>query len=132
MALQYSDTLRHNQLAQIETTIGSTSHTLEIRSGSLPANCAAADTGTALAIISLPADWLTTPASGNVQKSGTWADSSADAAGTATYFRIKSSTTCHMQGTVGTSGTDMVVDNVVFAVAQAFSITTFQINAGNA
>jgi hypothetical protein len=132
MALQYSTALRDNQMNTIETTV-STTGTLEIRSGAVPANCAAADTGSALAIITLPADWLTASSSGTVTKSGTWADSSADNTGTAAYFRIKAGGgTVHMQGTVGTSASDMIVDNVSFNSGQAFSITTFSITAGNA
>jgi hypothetical protein len=66
--------------------------------------------------------------------SGSWADSSADAAGTAGHFRIYKSdgTTCQMQGTVAASSADMIVDNVVFAAGQAFSVTSFTITDGNA
>ena len=40
--------------------------------------------------------------SGQKAKSGTWEDTSADAAGTAAHFRIYDSggSTCHIQGTV--------------------------------
>jgi hypothetical protein len=67
-------------------------------------------------------------------KAGTWQDASADAAGTAGHFRIYASdgTTVHAQGTVGTSGADLNVDNVVFAAGQQFTITGFTITAGNA
>lgn len=68
--------------------------------------------------------------------SGTWEDTSADAAGTAAHFRIHDSTgtTCHMQGTVTLSGGggDMTVDNTNFAVGQDFIVTSFTITAGNA
>lgn len=133
MALQYSVTARNNKLDSIETTIG-TSPILTIRSGAAPANCAAADSGTVLATLTLPSDWMAAASSGSKAKSGTWQDSSADATGTAAHFRIHDSTatTCHMQGTVGTSGTDMIVDNTSFAAGQSFTINTFTITDNNA
>jgi hypothetical protein len=132
MALQYSVAVRNAQLDAIETTIG-TSAVLKIRTGAAPANVAAADSGTVLATLNLPSDWLAAAASGSKAKAGTWEDTSADATGTAAHFRVYASdgTTAHMQGTVGTSGTDMIVDNTSFASGQAFTITAFTITAGN-
>lgn len=134
MTLQYSDTLRNNQLDAIETTLG-TAPVLEIRTGAPPANVAAANSGTVLATLTLPSDWMAAAASGSKAKSGTWEDTSADAAGTAGHFRLKTSGgTVHMQGTVTATGGggDIEVDNVVFAAGQQFTITGFTINAGNA
>lgn len=132
MTLQYSTAVRNAQLDAIETTIG-TSAVLKIRTGTVPANVAAADAGTVLATLSLPSDWLAAAASGVKSKSGTWEDTSADATGTAAHFRVYASdgTTAHMQGTVGTSGTDMIVDNTSFVAGQSFTITSFAITAGN-
>jgi hypothetical protein len=87
-----------------------------------------------LSSINLPSDWMAT-ASGGTKTilGGPWTQPSASAAGTAGHFRIHNTagTVCHMQGTVGTSGTDMIVDNAVFAVGQSFSISTFTLTAGN-
>lgn len=135
MSLQYSVALRNAQLDQIETTIG-TSAVLKIRSGAAPANVAAADSGTVLATLNLPSDWMDAAASGAKAKLGTWEDTSADATGTAAHFRLYQSdgTTCHMQGTVTASGGggDLIVSNTSFAAGQPFSITGFTITAGNA
>jgi len=131
MALQYSTTVRNATLDAVETAIG-TAPTLEIRTGAPPANCAAAASGTVLATIVLPSDWMAAAATGTKDKSGTWQDTSADAAGTAGHFRINQGATCHMQGTVGTSGTDMIVDNANFNTGQSFTINTFTLQAGNA
>ena len=134
MALQYSVSLRNAQLDAIETTIG-TSPTLEIRSGSPPANAAAADSGTVLATISLPSDWLAAASSGSIAKSGTWSDTAADATGTAGHWRIKSSGgTVHMQGTCTATdgGGDMTLDNTSIAAGQTVTVTSFSISAGNA
>jgi hypothetical protein len=134
VALQYSVAVRNARLDAIETTVG-VSAVLKARSGAPPANCAAADAGTVLATIQLPADWLAAAASGVKSKSGTWSDLTADAAGTLGHFRIydSTSTTCHIQGTITATGGggDMTVDNTVLAAGQEFTVTAFGITAGN-
>lgn len=135
MTLQYSVTVRNAKLDAVETAIG-TSAVLKIRTGAAPANCGTADSGTVLATCSLPSDWMAAASSGTKAKSGTWEDTSADNTGTAAHFRIYASdgTTCHAQGTVTATGGggDLTVDNVSFASAQAFTITSFVLTAGNA
>lgn len=134
MPIQFSDTVRNARADAIETAIGP-GPTLEIRTAPMPANCAAADVGAALAILPLSADWMADAAAGVKAMLGTWQDSSADAAGTAAHFRVKSSGgACGMQGTVTATGGggDMTVDNVVFAAGQSFSVTSFAITEGNA
>jgi hypothetical protein len=133
MTLQYSVTVRNAKLDAVETAIGA-SAVLKIRSGSVPANCAAADSGTVLATINLPSDWMDAATGGTKSKAGTWTDASADASGTAAHFRLYASdgTTCHAQGTVGTSATDMIVDSVSFTSGQSFTVTAFTLTAGNA
>lgn len=135
MSVQLSVNVRNAKLDAIETQIG-VSAVMKIRTGAPPANCAAADSGTVLATLSLPSDWMAAAASGSKAKSGTWQDASADAAGTAAHFRIYESTatTCHIQGTVtGTGGGgDMELDNPVIAVGQNVTINTFTLTEGNA
>jgi hypothetical protein len=135
MTVQLSVAVRNARLDSIETTIG-VSGILKIRSGAVPASCAAADSGTVLATANLPADYLAAAAGGSKAKSGTWEDLSADAAGTAGHFRLYASDgiTCHLQGTVTATGGggDMTVDNTNFAAAQAFTITSFTLTDGNA
>lgn len=135
MALQYSTSVRNAQLDAIETAI-STSAVLKLRSGSPPATVATADSGTVLATLSLPSDWLAAASSGSKAKSGTWVDTSADNTGTVGHFRIYASdgTTAHMQGTVTATGGggDMTVDNTSFASGQNVTVSSFQINRGNA
>ena len=130
--MQYSVTVNNAKLDAIETAIG-VSAILKIRTGSAPANCAAADSGTVLATVNLPSDWMAAAASASKAKSGTWADASADATGTAAHFRVydSSGTVCHIQGTYGLSGTDMIGDSVSFTAGQSFTINTFTLTAGN-
>jgi hypothetical protein len=134
MALQFSTAVRNARLDVIESTIG-TSAVLRIRSGAVPANCAAADAGTVLATVNLPSDWMAAAASGSKALSGSWVDSSADATGTAAHFRLYDSTgtTCHAQGTVTVTGGggDMTVDSTSFTSGQQFTVTSFTLTDGN-
>lgn len=135
MAVQLSTTVRNARLDAIESTIG-TAPILKIRSGSAPATCATADSGTVLATLTLPSDWMAAASSGSKAKSGTWQDTSADATGTAAHFRIYDSggTTCHIQGTVTATGGggDLTVDNTSFASGQSFTINSFTLTDANA
>lgn len=135
MSLQLSTTVRNARLDAIETAIGA-SAVLKIRTGAPPANCGAADSGTVLATMSLPSDWMAAASSGSKAKSGTWEDLSADAAGTAGHFRIYASdgTTIHMQGTITATGGggDMTLDNTSIGAGQSVTVTGFTLTDGNA
>lgn len=133
MAIQLSVAARNGRLDAIETE-GGTSAILKIRTGAQPADCAAADTGTVLATLNLPADYMAAAASGSKAKSGTWQDTAADAAGTAAHFRIYKSdgVTCFIQGSVGQGSGDLSLDNTVIAVGQTVTITGFTLTDGNA
>ena len=134
MTLQLSTSVRNAMLDAIESTIG-TSAILKIRTGSPPADCGTSDSGTVLATLSLPSDWMANASSGAKAKSGTWEDTSADNTGTAGHFRVYDSggTTCHIQGTVTATGGggDMTQDNVSISSAQDVVVTAFTLTAGN-
>jgi hypothetical protein len=131
MAIQLGTTLRTNMIGQYETTIGTTPK-LILRSGAQPATCATADSGTFLAILTLPSDWATAASAGSTTLNGTWSGVGS-AAGTAAHYRLKDSTatstndtgTTHEQGSVGVGSGDLSVDNNVIAVSQAINITTW-------
>jgi hypothetical protein len=133
--VQFSTAVRNARLDAIETTIG-TGARVKIRTGAAPANVAAADSGTVLADITCPSDWLAAASGGSKAKSGTWQDTSADATGTAAHFRVYASdgSTCHIQGTVTVTGGGghMTVDSTSFTAGQQFTITGFTITDGNA
>ena len=132
MAFQFATSARNAALDAIEMDTG-TSAILKIRSGAAPASCATADSGTVLATLNLPSDWLAAASSGSKSKSGTWEDTSADATGTAGHFRVYKSdgTTCQIQGSVtATGGGDMTLDNTSIASGQAVTISSFTITAG--
>lgn len=134
MTVQLSVPSRNARLDAIETAVG-TAPKLQLRTGAAPANCAAADSGTLLAELTLPSDWMAAAAAGAKALAGSWTGSGA-AAGNAAHFRLKDSagTTCHMQGTVTATGGggDLTLDNVSIAVAQAVQITSFNLTDGNA
>lgn len=135
MALQFSVAVRNARLDAIEVAIGA-SAVLELRTGAPPANCAAADSGTLIASLSLPASWMADAAAGAKALSGTWEDLSANNAGTIAHFRVKDSgaTVCGMQGTVTATGGggDLTVDNPAVAATQKVVVTGFTLTDGNA
>jgi hypothetical protein len=144
MALQYSVAVRNARLDVVESTItpsGSSplpSAFLELRSGPPPATCAAADTGTLLAQIVLPTDWMAAASAGVKAKTGATWSGTGITSGNIAHFRIKdggSPDTCHIQGNAGLSGSpdyDMVVDNVAVTGGQVITVSSFSLTAGNA
>ncbi len=133
MAVQLSTAVRNARLDAIETTIG-TSAILKIRTGAQPANCAAADSGSVLATLNLPSDYLAAASSGSKAKSGTWEDASADGTGTAAHWRLYASdgTTCHAQGSCGQGSGDLSLDNTSLVAGQQFTVTAWSFTDGNA
>lgn len=132
MAVQHSVAVRNAMLDAYEATIGA-SPKLRILTGAVPANCAAAQTGTLLAELTLPADWASDAASGAKALLGSWSGS-VTVAGTAAHYRVVDSTgtTCHEQGTISTSGADLNTTSTALTVGQVVVITAKTLTAGNA
>lgn len=134
MPIQLGTTLRNNMIGQYETSVG-TSPKLQIRSGAQPANCAAADSGTLLAELTLPSDWMGAASAGAIALAGTWTGTGA-AAGTAAHYRLKDSagTVCHEQGNVTLTGGggDLTLDNTNIAVSQVVNVTSWSRTQGGA
>lgn len=112
---------------------------LEIRSGAVPADANAVNTGSKLAAVDpLPANAFAAASGRTKAKAGTWQDAAADAAGTATYYRLvqqsdngaADSTQIRQQGTVGLtgSGADMELDNTNIQPGQPVTITAFSVS----
>jgi hypothetical protein len=135
VAVQLSATVRNAILDAIETAVGATA-VLKIRTLAPPATVATADTGTVLATLTLPADWMSAAAAGAKAKLGTWSDASADATGTAAHWRLYASdgTTAHAQGTVTATGGggDLQLDDITVTSGQVVTITAFTLTAPGA
>lgn len=127
MTIQLADSTRNAMADAWENDLG-TSPILEYRSGSPPANCAAADSGTLIASMTLPSDWMSNASSGTKTKLGTWEDLLANNAGTIGHYRLKTSGgVCKEQGTVTVTGGggDVTVDNTNVQVNQIVRTTSF-------
>jgi hypothetical protein len=133
MAFQFSVAARNAALDVIETAAGA-APTLTIRTGTPPVDCAAADSGTVLATLALPSDWLAAASGGTKTLLGSWQDGAADATGTAGHFRLKQGAVCHVQGTISATGGagDMTLDSLSITLGQQVIITSFTLTAGGA
>jgi hypothetical protein len=133
MPLQKSVRVRNAELDAIEATVGA-SPSLELRTGTQPANCAAADTGSVLATIALPANWMADAVSGVKALAGSWAGT-AGANGNVGHFRIKGTGgVCDLQGSVTATGGggELELSSVAATTGGAIAITGWNLTAGNA
>lgn len=113
---------------------GSGAGYIQIRTGSAPTNTTDANTGTLLATNTMSDPACGSASGGSATANSISNDSSIDNTGTAAHFRIfDSNNVCLFQGTVGTSGTDIVFDSVSFVAGGVCSITslTFTLGAGS-
>lgn len=126
MTIQMSTTLRNARLDQIQTTIG-VSAIIKIFTGGPPATCATADSGTKLAEYDLASNWAASASGGSKGLNNLPITVAAGNTGTAGYFRLYASdgVTCHMQGTVATSGGDLTIDNTSITNTENVTITAF-------
>jgi len=132
MTLDFATAVQNGMLDAIETAVG-TSAVLKIRTGA-PPGIGSADSGTVLATLNLPSDWMNNASGGTKTLLGTWQDASADGDGDAGHFRIYQTdgTTQMIEGTCGDIGTeDLVLDNATIATGQQVTITAFTLTAGN-
>lgn len=134
MAIKYSAAVKNAKLDALETAIG-TGAVLKFRTGAPPSAITDADTGTVVATLTLPSDWMAAASGGVKAKTGTWQDTSADNAGKIGHFRIYASdgVTQHMQGTVTESGGggDLIVDQDDVNAGQTVTVSSFSITSGN-
>ena len=139
MTVQWSTTVRNGVLDEWQTAIG-VSAILEVWSGSIPANCAAASTGTKLLHYALASNWASPASAGSKSLSNlpltTTGLSGAGAGTNAGYYRIFASdgVTCHEQGTITVTGGggDMTLDNISIANGQTVNVNSFSKSAPGA
>lgn len=133
MAITYTTAVKNAQLDAIATTT-STSPTLRIYDGTPPASAnAALSSNTLLASLAMTATPFGAASSGTLTAAAISNDASADATGTASFFRILKSdgTTVICQGTVGTSGADLNLNTVSIVSGGPVAVSSLVITAGN-
>ncbi len=135
MSLQFSTTYRNGLLDQLDTIPGAY-QTLVIYSGSVPANCAASESGTVLVEFDLQQPSWNPASSGQKSLADITITTTAVASGTAGHFRLYdgAANTCHIQGTITVTagGGDMTVDNTSINSGQTINITQFTLTAPGA
>lgn len=103
--------------------------TLRIYSGTAPADANAALSGnTLLAQLTMAATAFGTAAAGVATAAAITQDTSADATGTAAFFRVLSGAGTPlviMQGEAGTTGSDLNLNSVAISAGTAVSVTSF-------
>lgn len=103
---------------------------IQIRTGAAPTNTTDANSGTLLASCPMSADSFGAAASNVSTAAAITSDSSIDATGTAAHFRIIAnggSGNCIMQGTVGTSGSDINFNSVSFVSGGTCAISSMTV-----
>jgi hypothetical protein len=131
MALAYeAATLRTAMMDAITTRAGNAA-LLRIYDGTRPATGGTATT--LLAELTCGTPFAAGASSGVLTLGSITQDSSANATGTATWFRIvKADGTTHvMDGNVGTSGSDLNLTTTSIVSTQPVSVTSFVITEGN-
>lgn len=131
MSVQYSATHRTNAMSDIATQAG-VNAVIKLFSGAAPANCGTADTGTLLVQFAGNATQFGTTASGVLTASAV-AGVNATASGTPGYFRVypnaATTTNAVLQGTVGTTGTDMILTAATVTTGQSVTFSSLTVTA---
>lgn len=126
--IHMSATLRNALLDAINAVIGSGGK-LKIYSGTQPADVATSESGTLLATLTLSSTALAAASGGSASFNAITGDTSADNTGTATHFSVtKSDDTRVIEGSVGTSSSDLNVASTSFVAGQDIEVTSFSLN----
>ena len=131
MALAYDTVSIRNAMLDTITTRAGASALLRIYDGTRPATGGTATT--LLAELTCNATFAPAASGGVLTLNAITQDSSANASGTATWFRIVKSdgTSFVLDGNVGTSGSDLNLTTTTIVSGQPVSVTSFVITEGN-
>ena len=132
MAIAYVTALRNSRMDAINTAAnaGVAAALIRIYDGIRPATGGTATT--LLAELTASDPMFSAAASGKLTASAITQDASANATGTATWFRVVDSAgTTVMDGSIGTSGSDLNLTTTSIVTGQPVSITSFEITEGN-
>lgn len=130
MAISYSTTVRNAMLDAITTAAGANA-LLSIYDGVRPSTGGAATT--LLAQLTCNATFAPAASGGVLTLNSITQDSSANATGTATWFRITTAASAFvLDGNVGTSGSDLNLTTTSITAGQPVQVTSFTITEANA
>ena len=136
MALGYNVTIRNDRLDVITAAIDvGTQGKIKIYSDAAarPATGGAPGASVLLATLLFTLTSFPGAAAGTMSANAITDDSSADATGTALWFRVTDSADVHvMDGDVGTSGSDLNLNTTALVIGATISITGFDLTSGNA
>jgi len=131
MTLYYSNATRHAQNEGL-LTYAATNSQFNLYSGTQPANANTAIT-TQVLLVSMPIAGVFGTDTNGTLTLGAVTQTNAAASGTASFFRIfKSDNSVVMDGSVGLSGADLILNSVDIAAGQSVDITAGTIIRGNA
>jgi hypothetical protein len=133
MAVTYSTAAKDAQLDALDTYAANAA-LLRIYDGTPPASAnASLSSNTLLAELTMGSPPFGAASSGTLTAASITQDSSANATGTASFFRIYKAdgTTVVAQGTVGTSGADLNLNTTAIVSGAAVSVTSLVITGGN-
>lgn len=133
LAIAYATTVRNNRMNQVRDAIdaGAGAGLMRIYDGTRPATCGVATT--LLAELTHSDPCAGAAASGVLTFSAITADASANATGTATWYRdVDSTGTCAVDGAVGTAGSDLNLNSTSISVGQQVSVTSKTYTDGSA
>lgn len=134
MTIAYATAVRNSRMAEVSAAVdgGAGAGTIRIYNGTRPASGGTATTLLAELSFSDPA--FSAPSGGVLTANAIAADTSADATGEATWFRVVDSTGAFvLDGSVGVtgSGADLELNSVNIGAGQRVEITSFEITEGN-
>ncbi len=102
---------------------------LYFRTGSAPTNTTDADSGTLLATLTFSNTSFGAASAGTATAAAITSETNAPASGTAQHFRIKNAAnTTIMQGTVGTSASDIVLDSTSIISGGTVAMTSLTLS----
>jgi len=130
MTLEYSNATRHAQNEGLITYAG-TNSLFNIYSGTQPANANTAIT-TQVLLVSMPIAGVFGTDTNGTLTLGAVTPANASASGTASFFRIfKSDNSVIMDGSVGLTAADLILNTVDIVASQSVDITSGTIIRGN-
>ncbi len=129
MAYRLSTTARNSSTDGVVDAIDSGgAGTIRIRTSTQPTNVGDADSGTLLGTLTFNATAFGASSTGTATAAAITSDTSADASGSATQFRIyNGSAAIHSDGTCGLGSGDLSFDNNVIVLGGTIAISSFTV-----